>query len=569
MGGLPGRADAAARAFLDRLGRSLPLALGLIALVAGLLLIPGQRELPLTDRDEARYVLATKQMLETGDLIEPRNLDQPRWKKPAGIYWLQAAAAAASGSGAEAPLWVYRLPSSLGILAAAFLTLWAFRPLIGAGPAAVAGLVVASAVVTAFEGHIAKTDAALLAVIVLAQGAMIRARERVAELGFAWPHALFWAALAGGVLIKGPIILIVVAGTLLWLMATELSFDAVRRIKPWPGLALFAVLTAPWFIAIGFATDWGFYAEAVGRDLLGKVDGAAEGHEGPPGYYLMTIWVTFWPWTPLALMALPLAWARRRQDEIRVIAGWIIPTWAVFALATTKLPHYVMPVLPAVGALVGIWLFAAGERYRPVLAWIAALLFLLGGLSVAGLVVAAPVWFEGRVFWGPSALALVAILPVAFGAWSLGRGAPRAAVLAGVVAVGVLMPTLMQGTLPRLDSLFLSPRMAAFDAKLDACADRPVVSVGYGELSLAFLSGTDTVMANPARAADTLATGETGGRVFATDGTAAERLAAAADGPLRRIASVTGINYNAGPEIIGIGLYARADDPTLEPCLGP
>ncbi|MGL4241856.1 MAG: ArnT family glycosyltransferase, partial [Beijerinckiaceae bacterium] len=194
MTALLGRLDAAAGGLLARLGRSPALAVVLIALVAAVYLIPGQAALPLTDRDEARYVVASQQMLATGDFIEPRNLDEPRWKKPIGIYWLQSAAAALSGQGADAPLWVYRLPSALGILAAALLTLWAVRPLVGPGAAAVAGLVVAAAAVTAAEGHIAKTDATLLAFIVLSQGALIRALDRPPELGFAWPHALLWTA---------------------------------------------------------------------------------------------------------------------------------------------------------------------------------------------------------------------------------------------------------------------------------------------------------------------------------------------------------------------------------------
>jgi 4-amino-4-deoxy-L-arabinose transferase-like glycosyltransferase len=142
----------------------------------------------------------------------------------------------------------------------------------------------------------------------------------------------------------------------------------------------------------------------LGRDLLGKIDGAAEGHVGPPGYYLMTIWVTFWPWTPLALLALPLAWAQRRSEPIRFLAGWIIPTWAVFAVATTKLPHYVMPILPAVGGLVGLWLLAPRMPPRPVLQWIAAALFLVGGARPRRASIGGPLWFEGRIF--PSALAL-------------------------------------------------------------------------------------------------------------------------------------------------------------------
>jgi 4-amino-4-deoxy-L-arabinose transferase-like glycosyltransferase len=562
-----GRLDAAAGGLLARLGRSPALAAVLILLIAAVYLAPGQAVLPLTDRDEARYVIASQQMLATGDFIEPRNLDQPRWKKPAGIYWLQAGAAALSGQGVEAPIWVWRLPSALGIAAAALLTLWAVRPLVGPGAAAVAGLVVAASAVTAAEGTIAKTDAALLAFIVLAQGALIRALDRIPEAGFGWPHALFWTALAGGVLIKGPIILMVAGGTLLWLVVAELSVDPLRRTKPWPGLALFAVLTLPWFVAIGFATDWGFYAESLGRDFLGKVDGAAEGHEGPPGYYLLTVWVTFWPWAPLALLALPYAWAARRTEGMRFLAAWIVPTWAVFEIATTKLPHYTMPVLPAVGAVIGIWLLSSDMR-GPLLRWTAAAMMALGAGVLAATAVAGPLLFQDAVV--PSAIALAApgLVLALIAAFALGRGLPRAAAVLGVAAGALLLPALLREALPRLDTLFLSPRMAALDASFDACAPYPLVSTGYRELSLAFYAGLDTRLVDAAGAEAVLRDTTPGARVFAplSDG---EGLAAANGGAVHLLGTVEGINYNAGPEPVVMGLFAATDDPVLAACRTP
>jgi 4-amino-4-deoxy-L-arabinose transferase-like glycosyltransferase len=567
VSGLLGRLDAAAGGLLVRLGRSPVVVFLVICLVAGAYLIPGQAALPLTDRDEARYVVASKQMLATGDFIEPRNLDAPRWKKPVGIYWLQSAAAALSGQGADAPLWVYRLPSALGILAAALLTVWAVRPLVGSAAAAVAGIVVAASVVTAAEGHIAKTDAALLAFIVLAQGALVRALDRPPELGFAWPHALFWAALAGGVLIKGPIILLVAGGTLLWLTVAELSTDALRRTRPWPGLLLFAILTLPWFVAIGIVTDWGFYAESIGQDFLGKVDAAPEGHAGPPGYYLGTVFITFWPWAPLALLAVPLAWAERRTEAVRFLAGWIIPTWIVFEVATTKLPHYVMPVLPAVGALVGLWLAATAPR-GAVLRWLAAALSLGGAVALAAAAIGAPLWFEGAPVWSAVALALVGLVPAAFGALALGRGLPRAAAVLGVVAGALLLPALLREALPRLDSLFLSPRMAALDARFDTCAPFPLATTGYEELSVAFYAGLDTRLLDLASAEALLRDPAPGARVFLplAEG---ERLAEANGGAVHLLGTVEGINYNAGPDPLVMGLFALTDDPVLAACRTP
>jgi 4-amino-4-deoxy-L-arabinose transferase-like glycosyltransferase len=562
--GVVGRLDAAAGGLLARLGRSPVLAILVIGIVAAAYLIPGQAALPLTDRDEARYVIASQQMLATGDFIEPRNLDEPRWKKPIGIYWLQSGAAALSGRGVDAPLWVWRLPSALGILAAALLTLWAVRPLVGPGGAAIAGLVVAASAVTAAEGHIAKTDAALLAFIVLAQGALIRALDRPPELGFAWPHALFWTALAGGVLVKGPIILLVVGGTLLWLTLTEVSIDALRRTRAWPGVLLFAGLTFPWFIAIALATDWGFYAESLGRDFLGKVDGAAEGHVGIPGYYLATVWVTFWPWAPLALLALPLAWAQRRTEAVRFLSGWIIPTWVVFEVATTKLPHYVMPTLPAFAALIGLW-FASGAPVKPALGWVAAALSFAGALVLAAAAIGAPLWFEGAPVWSAVGLALAGLVPAAVAALALGRGLPRAAAVLGVAAGALLLPALLREALPRLDSLFLSPRMAALDARFDACAPFPLVTTGYEELSLAFYAGLDTRLLNSAGAEAMLGDPSPGARVFLplAEG---ERLAAANGGAIHLLGTVEGINYNDSPDPIVMGLFALADDPALAAC---
>ena len=65
----------------------------LVGLLALIVILPGIAAMPVTDRDEARFAQASKQMLETGDLIDIRFQDQPRWKKPVGIYWLQAASA--------------------------------------------------------------------------------------------------------------------------------------------------------------------------------------------------------------------------------------------------------------------------------------------------------------------------------------------------------------------------------------------------------------------------------------------------------------------------------------------
>ena len=66
-------------------------AVTLLVLVGLLFFLPGFFNIPPVDRDEARFAQATKQMVESGDFVDIRFQDEVRYKKPVGIYWLQAA----------------------------------------------------------------------------------------------------------------------------------------------------------------------------------------------------------------------------------------------------------------------------------------------------------------------------------------------------------------------------------------------------------------------------------------------------------------------------------------------
>ena len=93
----------------------------ILTLLCALLYLPGLTSIPPTDRDEARFMQATKQMIETGDYINIHFQDEPRNKKPAGIHWLQTAAVKITGRG-PSRWWPDRLPAVLS----AGLSVWWF-----------------------------------------------------------------------------------------------------------------------------------------------------------------------------------------------------------------------------------------------------------------------------------------------------------------------------------------------------------------------------------------------------------------------------------------------------------
>ncbi|HEX2151002.1 MAG TPA: glycosyltransferase family 39 protein, partial [Stellaceae bacterium] len=340
----------------------------LLVLLSAALFVPGQAGLPPFDRDESRYLQATTQMFETGNFVDIRFQDQPRYLQPAGIYWLQAASVALFGKSGERPgehkLWAHRIPSLAGATAAVLLTAWIGNLLFGAPTGFVAAVLLASSVLLGVEARMAKIDAVLLAAVLTAQAALARiylAFVAGREASSRWA-ALFWLALGAGLMLKGPIILLVVLGTVLLLTLVERKVAWLRQLRPVWGVPLMLAVVLPWFIAIAIASNGEFFEIAIGKSLLGKVATGQQSHGAPPGYYLAAFPLTFWPGALFAALAVPFAWARRRDPEVRFCLCWIAPTWIVFELVVTKLPHYVLPTYPAIACLTAAALLAPATK---------------------------------------------------------------------------------------------------------------------------------------------------------------------------------------------------------------
>jgi 4-amino-4-deoxy-L-arabinose transferase-like glycosyltransferase len=135
----------------------------LLILLSAALFVPGQAGLPPFDRDESRYLQATTQMFETGNFVDIRFQDQPRYLQPAGIYWLQAASVALFSEPGAREAWAHRIPSLAGATAAVLLTAWIGNLLFGAPTGFVAAVLLASSVLLGVEARMAKIDAVLLA----------------------------------------------------------------------------------------------------------------------------------------------------------------------------------------------------------------------------------------------------------------------------------------------------------------------------------------------------------------------------------------------------------------------
>src|ERR1700759_2732517 len=286
---------------------------------AALLFLPGFFNIPPVDRDEARFAQATKQMVETGDFVDIRFQGDVRYKKPVGIYWLQSAVVeTASALGlprAQLRIWLYRIPSLIGAIGAVLLTYWTALAFVTRRGAILAALILGSSVLLGVEARLAKTDAMLLLTVVAAMGALARVylswqRGEDPEHPPWTGPIIFWTAMAGGILLKGPLILMFVVLTVVTLAILDRTATWLWRLRPVLGVVWMLLLVLPWFVAIYWRAGDAFFSDSIGGDMLSKLS-AQESHGAPPGAYLLLFWITFWPGAPLAGMAAPAVWRGR------------------------------------------------------------------------------------------------------------------------------------------------------------------------------------------------------------------------------------------------------------------
>ncbi|WP_411903627.1 ArnT family glycosyltransferase [Methylorubrum thiocyanatum] len=545
----------------------------LLLLLIGLAsFLPGLASLQPMDRDEPRFAQASKQMLETGDLVDIRFQAEARHKKPVGIYWAQAAAVAAGEAlgvpRARTQIGLYRIPSLVGALAAILLTYWAALALLDRRRALLAAALFSACIMLSAEARLAKTDALLTACSVAAFGALARAwlgrarlerRRGPASLGTA---LVFWLGLALGILVKGPMVPLFAGLTALVLCLREGSARWLLDLRPRLGLALTLAVVAPWFLAIAWKSGGAFFGEAVGRDMLGKVGTGAEKHWGPPGAYALAFFATFWPGAAFAALAIPFAWRQRGEEAVALLLAWIVPMWLIFEAVPTKLPHYVLPLMPAVAILTVLALTrGALDPRRPGARWVAGLVVLIPVGLTLGLSLAA--WRLDHALPLAALPLLLAACGLAILAWAAfaqgagqraGEGAREGALALGIAGSVVLSGAVFGLTQPVLQSLKVSPRLAAIRDALP-CAAPHVASLGLREPSLVFTVGTDLAMLNSgAEAAAFLREG--GCRlVLVEDRFAAEFAAAEGGQPLSPAGRVTGFNINGGKPV-GVSAYA-------------
>jgi len=409
-----------------------------------------------------------------------------------------------------------------------------------------------ASVLLSVEARLAKTDAMLLLTVVAAMGALARVYlswqrgEDPAHPPWSWP-AIFWTALAGGILLKGPLILMFAGLTILTLGILDRGVSWLWRLRPVWGLMWMLALVMPWFIAIYWRAGGAFFTDSVGGDMLSKL-AAQESHGAPPGLYLLLFWITFWPGAPLAGLAAPAVWRARREPGAQYLLAWLLPSWIVFELVLTKLPHYVLPLYPAIAIL------TVGALERRVLsrsswlirgaAWWFAIPALAAILAVVGAIMLTrqPAFLSWPLFAAAMILGLFA--------WWLYEDSRAERSLLNAVAAALFLAFALYGVvMPSLNTLFPSAEIARALRNV-VCVGPRAAAAGFHEPSLVFMTGTSTLLTDGSGAADFLSHGSCRFALVESRSERAFALRAEAIGLRYNVATrVDGYNFSQGKTI--------------------
>ena len=308
----------------------------------------------LLDPDEGRNAEVAREMAQSGDFVVPHLDGLPYLDKP--VFYFAAAAVSMTALGpTEAAA---RLPALLFTLASIALVVWWARKRWGPEAGWMSGLALATMPLVLAFARETIFDSTLAFFLTLA------------VLAFAEDQpVLAWAAIGLGGLTKGPVaILVPLLAVVPYVLLTGRSLG---RVFAWRGLLVFVVIALPWFLIVT-ARHPEFPDYALVRETVQRVTTKGFHRTAPIWYYIPIVLVGAFPWIVPALSLLGRwrwLWEARQVNtaaqEAILLLCWLIGPLVFFSLNQSKLPHYVLPLLPAIALAAGRGLSRRGLALEP------------------------------------------------------------------------------------------------------------------------------------------------------------------------------------------------------------
>ncbi len=525
-----------------------------IAGICGLAFLWNLGHFGLVDETEPLFAEAARQMTVTGDWVTPYFNEATRFDKPPLIYWLMAIAYHLIGVNE----WAVRLPSALAAIALivfSFVTLRHFglpRPSDVSPSDSVSSPSSLPLYLSAFIGS---------GIMALTPQTVVWARTGVSDmllsgcigcalLAFFWGYVqpsgtgaktawylLFYVLVALAVLTKGPVGLIIPGLTIgAFVLYLGNWRTVLREMVPLRGLLLFAAIAIPWFVLVIQANGESYIDSFFGYHNLQRFTQVVNRHRAPWFFYFLVVLGGFAPYSahlPVAIARLRF-WQRDRWQQAPRMAQlglfaliWFGVIFGFFTIAVTKLPSYVLPLLPAAAILVG--LFWSDQITRPAVereagreVWLSHVVNILLMAVLSGAVFYSPNWLGndntirdlpramqqsgatvwGGVIWAIAALAGVLLLRQRQGRWlwSVNLIAMTAFVAFSVMPASAVIDTQRQLPLRQLAAEIVQQQKPK-ELVLMVGFEKPSL-VFYSQRSVLYIPKTDAAAERVRRTSD-------------------------------------------------------------------
>jgi len=335
----------------------------LVVVLAGVVLLPLVSFRDLWGPDEARYMEVAREMVVTGDYLVPHLNGDLYPDKPPVFFWL-AAGFYHLGFGYNSG----RVVAALAAIGTVLLVYFLARRMMPRPGPVISALVTLTVAVFA-EAKAGVIDPVLTFFIVASlMCGYLALQPETRRRALWWLGAYGLAALA--VLTKGPVGFLLPALPALVVLGYGLVNRRRVRAGGWVHLAgalVFVAVVAAWLVP-ALVEGGPSYSQNIGLDQTLKRVVKSSSHRQPFYYYLARFPMDFFPWAfvfPLAFAGALRRWRRGRDEPAQFLVLWFALIFVFFTLISGKRQGYLMPLVPAVGLLIGRYIsLGLSEGFR-------------------------------------------------------------------------------------------------------------------------------------------------------------------------------------------------------------
>ena len=359
----------------------------------------------LFDPDEGRNSEKAREILVLNDWVTPHENFHPVLDKPMFFYWLVALSYKLFGVSE----WSARLPSALAALGCLIIVYRFADQRWGRWEALWSALILLTSAQFFVLARIVILDMPLTFFLTLALCAFYEAAHAdEAKRRRLWCLAMY-ISLGAATLIKG-LIGVVLPGMVffVYLLLTH-RWSILRRIYLIPGAVIFLAIVLPWYLQAD-ARNVGYLRYFIWDEHFGRFTSENFDRAEPWYYFILVGLVGFFPWTLLLPFLFREYWKKRLDDKTLFLTLWAGLPFVFFSASESKLPHYLLPIFPALAILAGVALVTLWRKTEAIslafsLIWGAqslAILYLIAGAIIPAILpgpIRAGVSAMPKFFW--------------------------------------------------------------------------------------------------------------------------------------------------------------------------